>query len=331
MKKDINIKNNLESKHKYIVVIFIFLLLLSIILNLYFIHLNRTSKSGPTKDISLDYPLLSKRIFTQNPNDLILNFIPLRKALKEYIQQQNNQIGIYFEYLPSGISIGVNDRDEVRLASLSKVPLAMSILKKVEKNEIKLTDKITLKKEDLDKDFGELWKSGEGSQFSIEELIKYSLINSDNTAYHSLLRTLSEEEVSDVYDNLEIEILSKETKPLVSPKSYSSIFRSLYLSSYLLEEDSNYILNILTKTIFNDKIPAGIPDKNIKIAHKIGTFSRFDTTEKVFTDCGIIYLPNRPYILCMFSKKDNEETKKDFAYISYMIYSYLSILKGGNK
>lgn len=277
-----------------------------------------------------DYPLLSKRIFTQNPNDVILNFVPLRKAVKEYVFAQGGNLAIYFEYLPSGISIGVNDREEMKLASLSKVPLVMSVLKKVEKGQLHVTDVVTLEKSDLDSKFGTLWKRGDGAHISIKELIEYSLIESDNTAYHALLRFLTPEEVVDVYDNLEIEVISKDTNPMVSPKAYSSIFRSLYLSSYLSEENSSYILEVLTRTNFNDKIPAGIPDTNIKIAHKIGVFHRSDSPEEVFTDCGIVYLPGRPYILCIFTKKSEEEAKKHSKYLSYMIYSYLMMIKGGN-
>ncbi len=77
------------------------------------------------------YPYLSKRIFASNPNDVIVNFIPLREALKDYVEKQTGKVGVYFEYLPSGTSIGINDKEEIKLASLSKVPIAMSILKKI--------------------------------------------------------------------------------------------------------------------------------------------------------------------------------------------------------
>lgn len=304
------------------------LLVISFIVNAFFATQYHTEESHYEINSSV-HPLLSKRIFTQNPNDVIVNFVQLRKAVKEYVSEQKNDVGVYFEYLPSGISIGVNDREEFKLASLSKVPLVMSVLKKVEKKQMSLDDIVILKKENLDKKFGDLWKKGEGAKISIRELIDEALINSDNTAYYTLFSLLTAEEVVDVYYNLEIEVSSKETDPVVSPKSYSSIFRSLYLSSYLSEESSSYILDILTRTAFNDKIPSGVPDKKIKIAHKIGVFDLSDSAIKMFSDCGIIYLPNRPYILCIFVQESEEEARKHMAYISYMIYSYLMIVKGG--
>ena len=330
MSKKTNIQNNSSSKQKLIFKISLFVLVCSVFLNAYLMSTNNSLKTELKEDISLTYPFLSKRIFAQSQNDLILNFVPLRKALKEYVASQNNELGVYFEYLPSGISIGVNDRTEVKLASLSKVPLAMSVYKKVEQGKMSLVDIITITEEDIDKKFGTLWKAGAGSQFTVKELIDRSLIESDNTAYHALLRQLSNSEVADVYENLEIEVLSKETSPLVSPKSYSSIFKCLFLSSYLSEESSHEILSILTRTIFTDKIPSGIDDKSVKISHKIGVFSRFDSKESLFTDCGIIYAQERPYILCIFSSKPDEVAREQMKYISNMVYSYVTIVKGGN-
>lgn len=273
------------------------------------------------------FPLVSKRVFLEDPNDVIINFVPLRKALRTYVGGQDGKVGVYFEYLPSGVSIGVNDTEEVRLASLSKVPLAMSILKKVEKKELKLTDRVFLKEEHLDRRFGNLWMRGAGASLTIEELIKSSIQDSDNTAYLTLFSMLSSKEVVEVYDNLEIEVSSRETSPLVSPKSYSSIFRSLYLASFLLRDESNYLLDILTKTAFHDKIPAGVP-KDVLVAHKIGVFDRSDAPEKVYSDCGIVYVPLRPYILCIFVQDSESQAVKHMSLISKMVFGYVNLVGG---
>lgn len=276
----------------------------------------------------LVHPFLSNRIFSEHTNDIILNFIPLREALREYVYAQNGVVGVYFEYLPSGVSIGVNDREEIKLASLSKVPLVMSILKKIERGNLALNTKVTLKEEWLDKNFETLWQRGAGATFTIEELINYALKESDNTAYEALFGQLTYNDVNEVYDNLDIQITKEgdSNYPLVSPKSYSSIFRSLYLSSFLKPTDSSFILDILAKTMFNDKIPAAIP-KNIPVAHKIGTFSKQGVSGQVFIDCGIIYVPDRPYILCIFVQDSDESARKHMSYISEMIYEYISLVQ----
>ncbi len=274
------------------------------------------------------FPYLSKRIFANNQNDVIINFIPLRQAMNEYIETQGGKVGAYFEYLPSGTSIGANDKKEVRLASLSKVPLAMSIFKKVELGKMSLDDTLVIKKEHLDDKFGTLWKKGEGSRLTILEFVEHALQESDNTAYNVLFDALTSKEVNEVYDGLDIPVIQEGNQILASPKNYSSIFRSLYLSSFLTEESSNRILDILSHTAFRDKIPAGIPEE-VKIAHKIGVFQEQDLHENTFIDCGIVYVPNRPYILCLFVQDTEEKVLEHMSIISKMVYGYIIRVKGG--
>lgn len=328
-KSQTNSKNTAEklllfsTKYKWLLIV-IFLVSISINFYLFFFSVSDNHSDNSQENV---YPLLSRRIFGQNTNDLIINFVPLRKAIKDYVYNQKGDVGVYFEYLPSGISIGANDTTEIKLASLSKVPLAMSVMKKIENKKLSLDDKLTIKKEELDKGFGNLWEKGEGATFTVKELLEYSLKSSDNTAYNVLFDALTAEEVMDVYDNLDVEVNSKGTVPIVSPKSYSSIFRSLYLSSYLSNENSNFILDILANSNFKDKIPAGVPS-NITVAHKIGVYDLSEVDGKVYSDCGIVYFPKRPYTLCIFVKNSDDEAKKHMAYISHIIYTYLLIVKG---
>lgn len=300
------------------------IVLLGLVLFLLVINNNRSS------DESSSYPYLSKRIFVNNQNDILINFIPLRTAMREYVGQQNGNVAVYFEYLPSGISIGVNDREEVKLASLSKVPLAMAIYKKIERGKMSPSDVLTIEKKHLDQGFGTLWKRGAGARLTVSELVRLMLSESDNTAYNVLYNQLSYKQISEVYDGLDIPIGKEnaggEVYPLVSPKNFSSIFRSLYLSSYLYESGSNEILDILTKTIFKDRLPAGVPS-DIKVAHKIGVFELLNSADKTYSDCGIIYVPRRPYILCIMDKSGQEKSREHMAWLSKMVYGYIISVK----
>lgn len=310
--------------------VIILILAASLVLNSFFVY--RFFETNDDQVLLQErYPYLSKRIFASNPNDIIVNFIPLREALKEYVGKQAGKVGVYFEYLPSGTSIGINDKEEIKLASLSKVPIAMSILKKIEREQMSLNDTLVIEKKHLNQKFGTLWKKGEGASLSVGEAIRYALVESDNTAYDLLFDQLTGKEINEVYEGLDIPIgIEKEEDlyPIVSPKNYSSIFRSLYLSSFLSTEHSNYILKLLTQSEFNDKLRAGVPE-NILVSHKIGVFTRTDNSRNVFIDCGIIYVPERPYIICAFVQDTENRAQKHISYISKIIYGYITKVKGG--
>ncbi len=264
------------------------------------------------------YAFVSPRVFQENANDVIVNFTPLRNDIKSYTDEVLNDIGIYFEYLPSGTSIGVNDRNEFYQASLIKVPMAMVMYKRVESGDIKLTDKLTIKDEHIDDAFGSLWKKGPGFTLTVQEAIDAMLVDSDNTAYKVLFSKYPTF-LDEIFDYLDLPKDSDNKLPIVSPKNYASIFRALYLSAYLTPQHSNEVLEILQHTNFSNKIPAGIP-KNVPVAHKIGVLR----PEKIFSDCGIVYVPKRPYILCAMVRGSEEQANEQISTVSRMIYEFVS-------
>lgn len=255
----------------------------------------------------------------ESQNDFLIHFVPLRNAMNEYVAKQKEEIGVYFEYLPTGTSIGVNDRLEVRFASLIKIPVVMAAYKQIEQGNLSLHNSIIIQEENIHKGFGTLWKKGAGTTITIDEAIRLSLVESDNTALRAITSQLPLGAIEDVFNNLDITVDSGDGYPIISPKNYSSILRSLYLSSYLDRKDSYAILEYLTKTPFADMIDAGVPD-TITVAHKIGVFDPLG----IFSDCGIVYVPNRPYIICVMVKADQTTATNHMQILSKMIYGFVS-------
>lgn len=272
-----------------------------------------------------EFPFLSKRIFAEQSNDIFISFMPLRLSLRDYVGKQEQKISIYFEYLPSGSSIGINDTEEVQMASLLKLPTVMAVYKKIEEGELTKGQVLTAIQKDLDPLYGNFWKQGVGASLTVEEAIRKTLIESDNTTQKMLYRTLSPEDEHRLHNELDarMETVGTKTIPYISAKSYSSFLRSLYLASYLNRNSSNEILSILTESTFDDGVEAGV-DAQIKVAHKTGNID-VDGKERVTNDCGIIYIPQRPYILCIFVKGGTEkQAQESMQYLSGMIYGYVT-------
>src|SRR3990172_13029474 len=248
--------------------------------------------------------------------DLIINFQPLRDYLNDKYEADQN-VSVYFEYLPTGASISINKDAEFYPASLLKVPVAMTVAKKIEKGEWKWTNELVLLSTDKDEKFGTLYKEPSDSTHTIEDLVRRSLSDSDNTAHFILVRNLETEEINDVYEHMGIkDFLDTEGK--LSAKRYSVIFRSLYNSSYLSENDSQKLLLYLSQSPYNEFIESALPE-NIIFSHKIG----ISDSEKVFIDSGIVYAKNRPYILTVMTKNEAEQKAKGIMKdISERVYNY---------
>ncbi len=305
------------------------LLLISIFVNVVFsfvlLFKSEPKTHNPTDSSSQaeKYSFISKRVFVEKPNDILINFVPLRKTLQDMVFPQNDKVSLYFEYLPSGTSIGINEKNEVRLSSLSKIPTAMAIYAKIKAGTLSKDQEIIIEEKFIDPEFGSLWKKGPGAKVTLADIITTSITESDNTAQNILLSLLTPDEINSVYEYLDIPFREVDNYPIISAKNYSSVLRSLYLSSFLQYQDSNEILDLMTQSIYRDKIPSKIPP-SVKIAHKIGVYEKVDPDNSTFSDCGIVYIPKRPYILCIMTKGSDTFAQSTMSLISKIIYDYVT-------
>lgn len=311
-----NKKNNIEpgavkkSKNIWLYAILCFLIITNVIgLVIYF-----TSDKVAQKDI---FNLLNpaRRLFKQK--DLIVNFQPLRDYLnKEY--EVNPNVSVYFEYLPTGANIAISKDAQFYPASLLKLPVAMAVAKKVDAGQWQWDNKLVLMASDKDDKFGDLYKEETGSVFTIEELVRRSLVDSDNTAHFILIRNLELEEIEDVYTHMGLDGFL-DSDGSISAKRYSVILRTLYNASFLTDNGSQKLISFLTDEPFADYLKSGLA-KDVKFAHKIG----IDTDKKVYLDSGIVYLKDRPYILIVMTKSKEElDAKAIMKNISEKVFNYV--------
>src|SRR5258706_4048138 len=102
------------------------LFFISIAANIYFFSQNKNSTPSRTNRRSTQiakYSYLSPQIFVSEQN-ILINFVALRSSLNTYINATSDLLGSFFEYLPSGVTIGINEKTPYVIASLLKVPVA---------------------------------------------------------------------------------------------------------------------------------------------------------------------------------------------------------------
>lgn len=271
-----------------------------------------------------NYAYLAKRIQIDNPNSVKINFTTLRQELNSYVanlpDDLKDKVNVYYEYLPSGVTININENNESVAASLMKLPVIMNLYKASEVGAINLDSSVTLKKEWLNSEYGDLYKKGEGYSISLREAAKLTLINSDNTALLASWDAvesskLSASDTSLYYLDVEYNVKEDESV-IIGAKSYSSILKCLYFACFNSKDDSNEILKYLTESSFNDRLTRYLPS-NVMVAHKIGTYS-----EKFQSDCGIVYAPKENYIICVMVEGKDPAASQIIADISQKAYLF---------
>ncbi len=259
----------------------------------------------------IEFELISPSIAWMDAEDFLdkqknyqLQYGSLKESMLNILNESaKGKYGIYYEDLNTGAWVGINEREKYLPMSLFKVPLMISVLKKIEDGQYSLDQEVILTPADLDSKSGEFYKKNAGYKTTIRELIEIMIKDSDNTAMMALSnRFLDDEDYLKALSIMGLPVTT-EGSTKVSPKEYSNVFRALYFSNYLRRPFSELALTILLDTHFNSQIPAGISDKSIKVSHKIG----FDYKENYFHDCGIVYLPEKNYLLCIMAKNTTKE------------------------
>ncbi len=253
------------------------------------------AKRNPTPLIDLSRRFVSQEHF-------IVNIQPLRDWINQYVAEKGaNRISIYLEVLNTGSNISVNKELQIFPASLMKIPVAMVTMRKVQDGDIGLDDAISLKQQHLNSDSGELYTRGAGARLTIRELVTALLQESDNTAYFALLELATPDELGGIIDEVGLLGLFDQETGAISAKEYSRFFRALYSSSFLNREHSQYILDSLTRSSFREFLSSGLP-KDVLFAHKYGEH----IDRGVYLDSGIVYLPDRPYLLTVMIKEEGD-------------------------
>jgi beta-lactamase class A len=304
-------------------IILLAVLLVSLVGNIVFIYLWQTASEEKNRFSQLEqtHPLLSKRILADFPQDILINFLPLRSKLQQTTKPYGDSFALYFEYLPTGTSIGINEKSEFIAASLFKLPIVMAYYRHKERLKDEHDPTVVLSSDMLDSRFGDLWQKGEGYSINLGDAVELALKESDNTAVRALVPELSKTDFDSVYEGLDIDLKINNDGAVMTAKHYGSILKALYFSAVLTKDHSQEILDYLTDTKFTDKLPAGIPE-GVPVAHKIGVIE--EPEYEAYMDCGIVYVPRRPYLLCMISKSDNQTARERMKLISKTIYEHVS-------
>lgn len=264
------------------------------------------------------------------------SYVILEKDIQTYIASitttnKVHNISVYFRDLRGGPIMGINEKDDFAPASLLKLPLVITLFSLDEEDESFL-DKEIVYTRDILTEYGspeQIERSNiklkEGHRYSLSTLAKSAVVDSDNTAYYLIVDYLNKH-VPQGSDKIlqtwqELGVLDPRTpeEETVSVREYASLYRILYNSGYLSVSNSDTILNWLTQSTFKKGLRVGVP-QSIKIAHKFGERMNSQGIKQLH-DCGIIYYPENPYLLCIMTKgKDFDELSEAIETISAMVY-----------
>lgn len=236
----------------------------------------------------------------------------LKSKVEEYSSGLSGKYGVHFIDLATGESFGVNDRDSYIAASTSKLPMNVMLYTKIESGEIDPESKLQYLQKDFEPGTGIIQNEPFGTEYTVRETSKLSIIHSDNCGINMIIRTLGIENICQYILDLGGDIYYDDGHR-TSPHDLGLVTQELYRLYLNNPELYGELIYNLEHTDWNDRINALLP-KDVKVAHKIGNQTR------TANDAGIVFA-SHPYVLAVMTDKVDFGTAcNKIAELSKMIY-----------
>lgn len=254
----------------------------------------------------------------------------IKSTLNDYINSEKSigelkSASVYVREFDQGKWFCINPDEEYSPGSMMKIATLLTFLKDSERNPELLNQRILFKAHYSEMPLQKIvtGQISTGKYYSIKELLEAMIIDSDNDATALLNQIMNASTYFDLLKSLNLSVPNKEQAdyPLTTNQC-SRLIRIIFNSSYLEPQNSEYAMNLLTKSKFRDGLAKPLPS-DVVIAHKFG--ERIFPAEQQLHETAIIYSNNKPYMLTVMTKgNDQEKLKIILNSISKSVYDYMA-------
>jgi len=308
---------NLKNNPLFLVIFF-----LGIVVGLFFHKINVFKEKQPS-NISLQRlhpsggylvnPLIGVETLQGNDVKLESTKYSIESYVKGRIEDGDvTSIAVYIRDLNKGSWVGINEDLKFAAASFIKVPLLIAYLKQAEEDPALLTKEIKYETpiNTLPQNIPPEHSAQLGNAYTVDELLRYMIVYSDNVSAELLLKNTDLKLINDLYSELQLAAPNfPGSESMVSAEEYATFFRILYNVTYLNRDFSEKAMKLLVETDFHDGIAAGLPPE-LTVAHKFAERA-YSIGGAQLHDCGIVYYPENPYLICVMTKGLNLNTLND--------------------
>jgi len=221
-------------------------------------------------------------------------YADLETALKEKANQPIGWVAISYIDLTTGKAIDINGDTPFVAASCIKVPLGMLVSDRIKEGKLSWEQKLAFRADE--------WEDGTGvlnpqvnDEFTIEELMKLMITESDNIAKNMLFNAIAESQPQG-FEQMFAAYLPGRTVFTDYNFTSKNLADVLDFMMEHLDENEGYrkILQWMKEDAFEERLET--PTTKNYVAHKIGSFNTF------FNDMGV-FSGKHPYILVVMTNE----------------------------
>ena len=228
-------------------------------------------------------PTAGTRLAAPEPPAPRVAVVNLRAELERVAQQYPASYGVVVSDPSSGETVEINPDQQFLAASLTKLPTLLTLYRAAARGEVDLDAQITMGASDVQAyGTGVLYLEPVGTTMTLRECAELMIKESDNTAWVMLHRYMGRSIIeAELY-----EMGARSTEYWIpnttTPHDVHVMLQKVADPSYTSPELSAEMLDFMTDTSFEDRLPQPLPE-DARVAHKIGSYG--DT----FSDAGLVF------------------------------------------
>ena len=232
-----------------------------------------------------------------------------KDRIVESLKAQQGHVGFYYKNLTTGEEFGYQEEEQYIAASVIKLPVFMCVAKWIAEGKASWDDRIKVTHDSKVPICGALTLFSDEPLVDLRTLCRLMISLSDNCATNLLITHFGIPAYKEEFARLGLKntVLARilfDPSPVtgnlrnyIVPKEMGVLLEQVYRRTFVSEEVSAFIEEVLLLQQINHKIP-GYLNYSVEIAHKTGE------DEDISLDVGIVFT-KQPFIVCFAGHDTN--------------------------
>jgi beta-lactamase class A len=258
----------------------------------------------------------------------------LEASINEVDHNLDGVMGVAILDLNSGKKFLLRGDDVFPQASSIKIAVLAELYRQAQAGRVKLTDMYTVRSADIVPDSYIMAGLTPGvTRITLRDLATMMVAVSDNSATNVLIDRLGMENVNALLDSLglvhtrlrrkmmDLKAASEGRENISTPAEMTALLEALYRGKFLNQDMTSDFFTLLS--IHKESaMPRDLPE-GLKVANKPGEL------EGVRNDSGVVFVENRPYVICVMTtylrrERDGEEAITKISAEAYRMFDRLA-------
>lgn len=241
--------------------------------------------------------------------DYTIEIVNAQKELTDYIKK-NYSASVSYEDLTYGYTFNYKEDTIYYAASTIKALVALYIYTNAAEGKINLDDTITYSSKFKVSYSTGVSKHKLGSKIKIRDLVKYSIIYSDNSAHQMLISYIGKSKLKSFGKSLGAKNTLNGGDNFGNTSSADGLIYMKAVNNFI---ENNGALGEELRSFFVSSQQKELSVNNLEVAHKYGLYKKY------YHNMGIVY-DERPYVVSVMTLEGTDQQEKAINNISAKVY-----------